>query len=102
MEIRLLESAKEDLRDGWSFYERQSSGLGEYFLDCVQADIRSLILYAGVHAREADFHRLLVKRFPFAVYYLMEDNRIDVYAILDCRRDPDWIVARLRSSRPAR
>jgi hypothetical protein len=35
MEIRLLESAKEDLRRGWKFYEDRSAGLGDYFLDCV-------------------------------------------------------------------
>lgn len=99
MEIRLLEAAKEDLREGWAFYERQSAGLGDYFLDSIQADVRSLKIYAGVHEMADDFHRLLAKRFPFAVYYLLEGEYIDVYAILDCRRDPDWIVKRLDSSR---
>jgi hypothetical protein len=42
---------------------------------------------------------MLAKRFPFAVYYLIENETIDVYAILDCRRDPEWIVKRLDSSR---
>ena len=32
---------------------------------------------------------MLAKRFPFAIYYLIQDEFIDVYAILDCRRDPD-------------
>ena len=92
MEIRILESAKEDLREGWRFYERNAAGLGEYFLDCIQADIRSLKVYGGTHEMAEGFHRMLVKRFPFAVYYLVESDTIDVYAILDCRRDPEWIV----------
>ncbi len=33
MNIRILPSAIEDLRLGWSFYERQQEGLGEYFQD---------------------------------------------------------------------
>lgn len=41
------------------------------------------------------FHRLLSRRFPYAVYYLVEPETIDVYAILDCRRDPLWIQERL-------
>ena len=49
MEIRLLETAKEDLREGWQFYERNAAGLGDYFLDCVQADVRSLKVFAGIH-----------------------------------------------------
>ena len=59
MEIRLLESAKEDLREGWKFYERNSAGLGEYFLDCIQADVRSLEIYAGVHETADGFHRIM-------------------------------------------
>ena len=99
MEIRLLEAAKEDLREGYRFYEAQSDGLGDYFLDCIQSDVRSLLIYAGIHAKADVFYRMLVKRFPFAVYYLVDETRIDIYAILDCRRDPSWIASRLRSSR---
>jgi len=98
VEIRLLESAKEDLRAGYWFYERQSVGVGEYFLDCLQSDLRSLQIYAGIHARAEGFFRMLAKRFPYAIYYLVNHVRVDVYAILDCRRDPNWIEARLRAS----
>ena len=77
MEIRVLETAKEDLRAGWKFYDRNSAGLGDYFLDCVQADVRSLQIYAGIHEMAEGFHRMLVKRFPFAVYYLVEDECVD-------------------------
>ncbi len=99
MEIRLLESAQVDLRAGYWFYEDQSAGLGEYFLDCLQADIRSLQIYAGIHAKADGFFRMLAKRFPFAIYYLIDSERVDVYAILDCRRDPTWIESRLRDFR---
>lgn len=99
MQVRILESARDDLRAGWSFYEQRSPGLGEYFLDCLGADVRSLQFYAGIHETADGFHRLLATRFPFAVYYLVEGKRVDVYAILDCRRDPDWIAVRLGSSR---
>ena len=99
MNIRLLETAKDDLREGWNFDEQNAVGLGDYFLDCMQADVRSLKVFAGIHEMADGFHRMLAKRFPFAVYYLIENQTIDVYAILDCRRDPEWIVKRLDSSR---
>ncbi len=95
MEIRLLETAKEDLREGWNFYDRQSTGLGDYFLDNIQNDIQSLMSYAGIHSISNGFYRMLAKRFPFAVYYLLKNDMIEIYAILDCRRDPEWIVKRL-------
>jgi len=99
MEIRLLETARDDLRAGYWFYEHQSAGLGDYFLDCLQADLRSLQVYAGIHAKAEGFFRMLAKRFPFAIYYLVDAGHVDVYAILDCRRDPTWIESRLRTSR---
>ena len=99
MEIRILELAKEDLREAWKFYDKSSPGLGDYFLDCIQADVSSLEKFAGIHEVIAGFHRMLVKRFPFAVYYLIESQTVDVFAVLDCRRDPGWIAKRLDSSR---
>jgi hypothetical protein len=48
VDIRLLETAKEDLREGWNFYEQNAAGLGDYFLDCMQADVRSLKVFAGI------------------------------------------------------
>jgi len=43
VEIRLLETAKEDLCEGYKFCEKNAAGLGEYFLDCIQTDIHSVI-----------------------------------------------------------
>jgi hypothetical protein len=33
MKLRILDSASQDLIDGFWFYEKQQSGLGAYFLD---------------------------------------------------------------------
>ena len=90
MKIRISDEARQDLVDGCRFYESQSEGLGDYFLDSLFSDIDSLQLYAGIHAVYFGYHRLLSKRFPFAVYYRVEGDVADVYAVLDCRRDPGW------------
>ncbi|MFZ0449076.1 MAG: hypothetical protein WAL98_07510 [Desulfatiglandaceae bacterium] len=95
MKIELLDSAEKDLLDGFKFYEHQSRGLGAYFLDSLFSDIESLRLYAGIHALHFGYHRLLAKRFPFAIYYRVQKDIIRVHAILDCRRNPAWIRNRL-------
>ena len=41
MRIEILTQAKEDLSEGWLFYERQQPGIGDYFLDSLSADIES-------------------------------------------------------------
>lgn len=95
MIIRLHSQAEQDLANGIRFYERQQQGLGDYFLDSIMADMESLQLYAGIHAKYFGYHRLLAKRFPFAVYYLHQGNEVRIYAILDCRRKPSMIKNRL-------
>ena len=97
MRIEILESASRDLLDGHAFYERQRPGLGSYFLDSLFADIDSLLLYAGTHEVHFEhYYRLLARRFPYAVYYRIDGDIIRVYAVLDCRRDPDWIAERMK------
>lgn len=95
MRVQVLEEATSDLVDGYRFYERQAEGLGDYFLDSLWSDILSLRLYGGVHAVHHGYHRLLSKRFPFAVYYRVEDGIACVRAVLDCRRNPEWISGKL-------
>lgn len=63
--------------------------MGDYFLDSLFADIDSLALYAGVHRKVFGFHRLLAKRFPYAIYYRLDPEDVAiVYRVLDCRQDP--------------
>ena len=95
MRVLVLEEAITDLADGYRFYEGQANGLGEYFLDSLWSDIQSLRLSGGIHLIHNGYHRLLAKRFPYAVYYRVEDGVALVRAILDCRRDPKWITERL-------
>jgi len=95
MKIDVLDEAEKDLVEGFEFYERQLDGLGHYFVDSIFADIESLKLYAGIHTIHFGYHRLLAKRFPFAIYYRICNSAVRVYAILDCRRNPAWIRSRL-------
>lgn len=91
MRIKILFSAVEDLHIGRFFYEKQGQGLGEYFFDSLFSDIDSLALYAGIHPKVFGYHRLLSKRFPYAIYYTLDSDLVVVFRVLDLRRDPDRI-----------
>lgn len=98
MRVRILSAAEEDLEKGYRFYESQSPGLGSYFLDSLYSDIDSLTYFGGIHQLVFGYHRLLSKRFPFAVYYRLIEKAVVVFAVLDCRRNPSWIRTRLMGS----
>ncbi|MDP2828804.1 MAG: type II toxin-antitoxin system RelE/ParE family toxin [Sulfuricellaceae bacterium] len=96
MQVRISRAAESDLLNGFSFYERQQAGVGSYFLDSLYADIDSLLLYGGMHAKHLGrLHRALAKRFPFAIYYDLQGDSVTVVAVLDCRQNPASIVKRL-------
>ena len=69
MKIQILDVAKEDLIEGFHFYERNENGIGDYFLACLYSDIESLKIFGGIHRKVyKNLHRSLSKRFPFAIY----------------------------------
>ena len=96
VKIRLLSRAEEDLLAGYRFYREQGEGVADYFLESLYADIQSLEIYAGCHLRCWGYFRALAKRFPFAIYYQVSEQYVDVWRILDCRRKPTWIKRQLR------
>lgn len=99
MKIRILESASQDLIDGFDFYEKQVIDLGNYFLESLFSDIDSLQIYAGIHPIYFGiYYCMLSKRFPFAIYYKVFHDEALVYAVLDCRRNPAWIRKQLNKS----
>lgn len=98
MKIRILDLAERDLQAGFSFYETQHVGIGDFFLDSIYSEIDSLLLYAGIHRKIFGYHRQLCRRFPFAIYYKLDGEEVFVWRVLDLRRDPIWIQKQIRPS----
>lgn len=96
MKIELTASATEHIADAYWFYENQADGLGAYFRESILKDIRRLAVTAGAHQIHFEkYFRSLSKRFPFAIYYLVNDSVVRIHAVIDCRRDPEWIEGQL-------
>lgn len=98
MKIKILPAAIEDLHNGRLFYEKQGEALGEYFFDTLFSDIDSLILFPEKHHKVFGCHRLLSRRFPFSVYYKIEQDIVIVYRVLDQRQNPDKTRSALGNS----
>ena len=99
MRLLVLDAARDDLIAGFDFYEAREQGIGDHFLACLYSDVESLRIFGGIHRRVyKNLQRSLSKRFPFAIYYTIENDAVIVRAILDCRRNPSWIRSRLRNA----
>ena len=92
MRLQILDLAKNDLIQGFHFYEDKEQGLGHYFLVNLYSDIESLKWFGGVHRKVySAYYRALSKRFPFAIYYTIEEDTVKIRAVVDCRKRPSWI-----------
>ena len=90
--IRISEEAFADLDDGYWFYEEQEAGIGDYFASALRAEIEELNITAGIHKRVyRDYHRVLSRVFPYAIYYTLGQDEVVVWGVVDCLRDPEWI-----------
>lgn len=98
-EVFVLEEAVEDMNEGKRFYDARQRGVGEYFWDSLISDVESLIIYAGIHKKKSGFYQMLAKRFPYAIYYEIENRIVYVVAVMPMRRDPAWIAKKLRTRR---
>jgi hypothetical protein len=97
IKVRISEDALQDLNDGFLFYEAQLTGLGDYFASCLKADIEGLKVSAGAHRIVyEDYHRLLSRVFPYGIFYTFDREVAVVWAVIDLRRDPEWIREHLK------
>ena len=93
----ITRGAWDDISDAWLFYEKQERGAGDYFEQGIKADIQSLAHLHGIHRFVSGHHRMGATSFPYAIYYRDLEFETRVVAVLDTRRDPAWIMSRLRN-----
>ena len=89
MDLILRPAAAADVEEAFSWYERQRPGLGDEFLDSVNAGLREITTHPLRHAiLFRDTRRFLLKRFPYAIFYRAYPDAVVVVACMHGRRDP--------------
>jgi len=78
-----------DIESAFSWYELEEPDLGFQFLQEVRAAYeRILISPLGYQELRSDIRRALLRRFPYAVYFSVDEGLIIVLAVLHTARDP--------------
>ena len=82
-------AAQAEYAEAARWYEERAFGVGYRFVEHVEqslsavaeAPFRSAVLFAGIR-------RVKIRGFPFFGYYVVDETRIVILAILHARRDP--------------
>ncbi len=67
MQISLRPEARIDIYDASRFYDRQSDGLGDKFIESIFCDLDRLERLAGIHSRRGRYFRILSQKFPYKI-----------------------------------
>ena len=90
--IRL--EAEVDITDAAVWYQKQRPGLGQEFANEVHAAINSAVENPRQFPRlrrKPDVRRVLVKRFPYRVFFILRPDAIVVFRVLHgARHDREW------------
>lgn len=90
MRLRYTDRAKNDLEVAFVWYEKQRYGLGFEFLDCIEIAIKEVLTFPEMYQLcYSNFRRNVIRRFPFSIFYTIEDNEIVVHSVFDNRQNPE-------------
>lgn len=98
-EIRILPAVLQDVAEAAAWYDEQKyPGLGDRFLDTFFASL-SHVQQDGEIYRPAyqDFRKILIRPFPYAVYYRLHSNIWVVTLVIHAARKPAMARALLRN-----
>ena len=96
MIIRFTPEADAELTDARVWYSHQRKDLDLEFMQCIDDVLSSVArnphMFPFVYR---ELRRAVVRRFPFAVFYELRSDEIQVIAVFHSRRDPELWKSRV-------
>lgn len=90
MIIKYTDRSKDDLEMAFLWYEQQRRGLGFEFLDCVEVALETILDFPEKHqVIYSTFRRCVIRRFPFSIFYTIENGEIIIHSVFDNRQSPE-------------
>jgi len=87
--IIIRPEAELDIQEAFEWYDAQSRGLGSEFVRSVDACLATIVrnpFASPLFQKQA--RRVLLRRFPYGILYVCEQNTISVVACFHSKRNP--------------
>ena len=101
--VRLRPELLDDLADAFAWYEQKAEGVGQAlvraFFAAVSQATRQPLLYREVHGT---FRRVLLRRYPYFLYYFVEADEVVFLVLWHGRRNPRTVRRILSKRRKAK
>ena len=96
LHVNVRTEAEADLAQAFEWYERQRAGLGHDFIAQARLAFRH-IAESPTHHPIAHRHvrRVLLRRFPYKVFYFVESESVTIIGVVHTKRDPAFWQTRM-------
>ncbi len=95
-DLILLLQADQDIQSAFNRYEEFQEGRGEVFMRQLDAALTLLRQHPDIApVYGGRYRRMLIRDFPYGIFYEVQPKRIVVGAIMDLRQDPETIRRKL-------
>jgi plasmid stabilization system protein ParE len=82
--------SRNDLETSFRWYENQRRGLGFDFLDCIECSIVKIMEFPELYNYcFSNFRRCVIRRFPFSIFYTVENDKIIIHSVFNNWMDPE-------------
>jgi len=85
--LKLRPEAEADVLDAYSWYKMKKPGLGDEFLSKIEDALENISSTPEMHpCIFKEIRRKLIRRFPYGIYYIFENNKVSVLGIVNLLR----------------
>ena len=82
-------AAELELQEAYKWYEEREAGLGNEFIRCVDGCVQLMIRHPEMFpVTHRDIRHAIVRRFPYSIYYVRENETIVVLSVFHASRQP--------------
>ena len=87
--LSIRKEAEADIAEAFEYYESCRENLGTDFILCIEESITRIEnnprQYKIIHKT---VHRALVRKFPYGIYYVLDNEKIIILGVLPARKNP--------------
>jgi plasmid stabilization system protein ParE len=87
--LTIRKEAEFDIDEQFDYHEEIREGLGYDFLLCIEEALdklqRNPLIYRKIQNK---LRRIPIKRFPYRIFYFVQNNNIIITAVFHARKDP--------------
>ncbi len=97
--LRVLPEAEAELQSAATWYEEKRPGVGIEFIAVLDRAFESILENpeaCPVWRPDRPYRRLLLKRFPYVVFFRIDSSTIEIVAVAHAKRRPGYWLERRR------